>query len=219
MKHLYFIRSNTGIDWDMYYDLKTEVVIFGDAEGYEYFADSLQKAETAEKNLHLDEIKRDSNGMRGVIVPAVPIYKTARLRIIERPVFAGGRHNMELVIIGNRLGYQGLAASFREFAAAAKNTKVGDEQDCFDDHEHWEDWGAALGNSRLVKRSVSLNIRAPVPRWKKGKMGGWECVVYERGENYFPKDLDYKLKYPPEPYAEFETEELAKGFLRGKTYG
>ena len=201
MKNLFFIRSTTGIHSWEYYELKTEALMFGDVEGYQYFVDCLNAARSSTRNVHLDEIDARSNSMRVVVVPSREVAAgEARLRIIERPVFVNESANMELVICGNSGGYQHLAALVNQAAT--------DTEEDPDNHLHLADATDAC----LIRRSVSLNIRSPLIEWSKKKLGHWADAVFDRQPDYLPKDINYLFE-SPEPYQEIGYE-LASEYLQ-----
>jgi hypothetical protein len=201
MKNLFFIRSTTGRHSWEYYELKTEVLMFGDIKGYKYFVDCLNAARFSLSNVYLDEIDTTSNSMRVVVLPSIEVAAgEARLRIIERPVFVNESANMELVICGNSSGYKHLAALVNQIAS--------DTDEDLDNHLHLDDDTDAC----LIRRSVSLNIRSPLIEWSKKKLEHWVDTVLERRSDYLPEDINYLFE-SPEPYQEIGIE-LARKYIQ-----
>ncbi|HEY3245051.1 MAG TPA: hypothetical protein VGM03_17045 [Phycisphaerae bacterium] len=177
MKHLYFIRAATAKHcWDIY-DANTDVWVFGDVAGYRYMRSCLRRAQGSSRNLRLHKFDPRSHSMRVIVVPAARIpMRAPRLKAIERIVFIESRPEMELVIYGNRAGYDRLSAAFERMIAGGSDGPH--------DHEHVDD-------NLLVPRSVYLNIRGPLSRWSRSRLGSYAQMVYQRQPTHLPPGIEY----------------------------
>jgi hypothetical protein len=186
MKNLHFIRSITVMEDDDYYESKTDVCVFGDLGGYAYLCDVLREARDGGGAIKLSEIPRRSNSMHVVILPAAthPL-RAPRLKLIERIVFARRAPVMELIVYGNRAGYNKLGALVAELADSRAGVPL--------DHFHVDDWT----DDWVVKRSVALNIRGPLKTWSRHALGSYATAIYERSRHYIPDDIGY---LHPRPY-------------------
>ena len=184
-------RSFLGI---LRYEQTTEAVVLGDVGGYEAFCGLLESAEDTGSLLAVPAGLLLPNSMRVAILGAFETAQEPAIRIIERPVVVDGEGNMEMVILGNKWGYQRLREVFRSLAEQSDGT--------VDDHVHLEEGE----NSFLIPRSVALNIHRPLRIWETYRLGGWECLVNERSENYFPSDILYMLQHLA-PYTEINRDE------------
>jgi hypothetical protein len=183
MSSLFFIRT-AGVFccWD-YYESKTDVLIFGDVAGYRSFSQTILKAKTSKSNLHLSLLDGHPQSMRGVILPAKADKSSRpRLKLIERFVHFKGRPNMELIIFGNQRGYDYLSEMITRLA----HSKDSDPSE----HVHLDD----LVDSVLVRRSVSLNIRAPLGHWNRRGLGEYSGLVYGKNLDRLPPGLEYMTK-------------------------
>ncbi|MFO0840536.1 MAG: hypothetical protein U1D55_18670 [Phycisphaerae bacterium] len=180
LRHIYFIRGQMAYECPDYFESKTDVWILGDLDGYQYFCDALHSARRTRRNQHLTGVDPHSHSMRVVILPAARAPRVpARLKVIERVVFATVKPEMELVIYGNAAGYQLLAGNLtRMMRECADNPEL---------HTHLDDDGV---EPCLVKRSVSLDIRGPLRRWGQGAGECWERMVYSRQATYLPADVE-----------------------------
>jgi hypothetical protein len=134
------------------------VWVCGDIEGYEYIIDVLEKAKSATRNTHV-KIDLNSKSMIVVVLPAAKrMPRRARIRLIERCVCWKGRKKMELVIFGTKEGYTKLAGVFRE------QVKSGIDEPGSHTHVNDED------DSWVIKRSVSLNVRGPLRKWRSDSL-------------------------------------------------
>jgi len=192
MRHLVFIRSITS--WDPYQDQRTNVLVYGDVAGYEYFHSELLRTSRRSRRLvELSEIPRRSKSMRVVLVPAEPpVPSRPKMKIAEWLVYRTRRPEMELIFYANPAGFRRLAAIVRRLL----NESIDDPWD----HEHVDDWY----DRWIVKRSVSLNIRGPVRRWTRRALaehaetafGGTSHYLSEDAEGMKPEDYPYE---PPSP--------------------
>ena len=178
MRHLAFIRATMGWDTEEYYEVKTDVWIFADPQGFKYFIERIRFASKAKKNIHLELLDHHPTSMKVVVVPAVKTAtRSPRLKFVERFVSGTKEPNMELVILGNGSGYKQFASELSGFAKRNGGNPS--------DHIHFDD----LSDSRLVRRSVSLNVRAPVKHWKRKSFGPYESLVFEKRKEFVPSDL------------------------------
>jgi hypothetical protein len=203
MKHIYFIRSYTNYYNCDYYEQKTDIWIFGDIEGYKYLVDNLKNAKGSEKNIRLQELDFRSNTMNVVILkPGYNSIKQPRLKFAERIIFVNNKPEVELIIFGNKNGYDFLINTFNDF--------INDSRENLEDHLHLDD----QDNKEIVKRSISLNIRDALKKWDKKKLKLYRDFIYENKKKYLPYDLnDYKLI---EPYTEIDTKDNVYLTLRRK---
>jgi len=162
-------------------DEKTDVWVFGDVAGYEYFHNELLRAARRKRRLvELSEIPRTSKSMRVVLVPAAPpLPKRPKMKIAERIVFHRRRPQMELILYANPAGFRRLAAIVDHLLNVAI--------DCPWDHEHVDDWY----DRWIVKRSVSLNIRGPVRRWTRRALAEYADTVFKGTKHYLPEDIQW----------------------------
>lgn len=192
MKHIYFIRSYTGYYNCDYYEQKTDVWIFSDIKGYNYLVDKLKKARNSKKNIRLLELDFKSNTMNVVLLK--PVYnsiKQPRIKFAERIIYIRNKPEMELIIIGNKPGYDYLIDIFNDF--------INDSREDLNAHLHLDD----QYNKELVKRSISLNIRDALKVWNKNKLDIYQDDIFNKKKKYLPYDLeDYKMA---EPYTDIET--------------
>ncbi len=191
MKHIYFIRSYTGyFDCD-YYEQKTDVWVFGDIDGYRYLINNLKKAKDSQKNIRLLELNFNSNTMNVVILQsAYNSTKQPRVKFAERVIFDNDKPEMELIIFGNKKGYDFLIKTFNDF--------IRDSRENLEDHLHLDD----QYNKELVKRSISLIIRDPLIKWNKSKLNIYKDFIFDKGKKYMPYDLIHYKKV--EPYTAIE---------------
>ena len=190
--HLYFIRGIEGVDPTVYYEVKTDVWVFGDVKGFQYFQRSLREAKSAKNNIHLTKINSKSFSMYCTILPPANTNRRAKLRFIERLAFINKKPNMELIIYGNRLGYDYLIDILQKFI---KETE-GD----IDNHLHLDDEYCQV----LIKRSVIMTIREPLIKWNKKRIGQyWDKIFVKPYDFFLPNDWDtaYALNHPT-PYEE-----------------
>lgn len=175
-QNLYFIR---GVEWSVAetcFDTWTDVWVFGDVPGYQYTRSMILTAKDAKKAIKLEAIPHDSHSMRVVILPASP-RPTARPRVklLERLIRDRDRLNMELIIHGNRPGYDRLAAVFQY---------VIDHPGDPSDHQHVDD--APLPGRWVIPRSISLNLRHPLAIWNVESLGTYKNYVTERQDTFLP---------------------------------
>jgi hypothetical protein len=195
MANLAFIRSATCFEcWD-YYEKKTDVWVFGNVDGYDWFRQNLVKATRATKNIHLTLLEQHPTSMRSVILPAkTDDSPRPRLKFIERFVSSQGSPNMELVIFGNEAGYLYLADKIAKLA----NENVGSPSE----HVHLDD----LSDPHVVPRSVSLNLRGPIQKWEAKHFGEYSDLVHSKSQDFLPTALNYRLREDDE-YEEITAEE------------
>jgi hypothetical protein len=195
MATLIFIRNSCTYDcWD-YYDKKTEVWVFGDLDGYNLFRQDILLAVTKTTNTHIPFLDRNPISMRGIILPAQVKYRQfARIKLIERFVTYDGNPSMELVIAGNEKGYHYLAEKLA-FLINSENGNV-EEYIKFDD----------LTDPAVVKRSVALNVRAPLKKWSVKKLGEYAVLLKKKSEYFIPLELQYRLNIS-QAYVDINTNE------------
>lgn len=149
---LYFIRQTTMYDPETCFEIWTDIWVFGDIRGYSYVRTAILNAKGASKPLRLDAIPHHSHSMRVLVLPADRGTSVRpRVKLIERLIWDRDRLNMELVIYGNRPGYDRLAAVFQHSI---------DNPDDPSEHQHLDD--APVRGRWIVPRSVSLNVRNPL---------------------------------------------------------
>lgn len=194
MANLVFIRSTTIFDcWD-YFDKKTDVLVFGDYDGYKSLRTNVLHAIKSTKNIHLSLLEKFPYSMRCVILP--PLKKNGAkpgLRFIER-YFPGGTPTMELVVFGNTAGYRHLA---NQISRLLKKDFGGPSE-----HFHLDD----VIDSVVVPRSGALNLRGPVSKWSSKSLKEYADLVFKKNEDFLPAELHYKLKEADE-YQEITPEE------------
>lgn len=180
--NLTFIRSQSCWEcWD-YYELRTDVFVFGDVEGYTHFRQQLLRAKTAKENIHLTVLEQHPTSMRGVILPARDDGAVeARLKFIERFVSGKSGPNMELVIFGNKLGLQYLADKLEK----VKKKFVGQPSE----HIHLDD----TSDAHVVPRSVSLNLRGPMRKWEREHFEEYGDLILKKGEDFLPAAIGYRV--------------------------
>ena len=183
MIHLAFIRSSTCYDcWD-YYECKTDVWVFGDVGGYQYLRQEIFKASKATDNIYLTILDKHSTSMRGVILPAKKIKtQKPRLKFIERFVSDESGTNMELVIYGNLAGYQYLAETIETLIKKYAGNPS--------EHIHLDD----QSDPYIIARSVSLNLRGPLHKWRKQNMEEYANLVYNKSNYFIPPNLEYRFQ-------------------------
>ena len=180
--NLTFIRSQSCMDcWD-YYEIKTDVLVFGDVEGYEYFRQQLSRAQAAKENVHLTWLEQHPTSMRSVILPACDDGAAeARLKFIERFVSGNSGPNMELVIFGNKTGFRYLAYKLEKM----EKEFVGQPSE----HIHLDD----ITDPHVVPRSVSLNLRGPLRKWERDNFDEYSDLILKRGEHFTPAAVRYRV--------------------------
>lgn len=186
MKHLTFIRCSTAFHcWD-YYEQKTEVWVLGDVAGFRYFARKLAAATTSRGSVHLDVYDPHFAGMCVLVLPAARTdMRRPRLKLIERFVRYRGQPKMELVIHGNQKGYELIANLLLKLCESTQGSPA--------DHVHLDDHSCKY----LVKRSVSLNIRAPLLNWSRKNLLEYVDLVYPKQPNAsLPADLAHPAQAP-----------------------
>lgn len=193
--NLTFIRSQYCWDcWD-YYELRTDILVFGNIEGYRYFRERLLSAKTTEKNVHLTLLEQHPKSMKGVILPARDDGATeARLKLIERFVSGNAGPNMELVIFGNRPGLQYLADKLEK----VEKNFVGRPSEYIQ--------LADTTDSHVVPRSVSLNLRGPMRKWERDHFGEYGDLILKKGEDFLPTSIGYRVD-DQEDYVEISASE------------
>jgi hypothetical protein len=200
MKNIVFIRSLASAQcWD-YYESKTEAWVFGDIGGFEYLRKCFLNAKSLEANVHLNEIDPGSNSMRVVVIPSSKsLVDRARIKIIERFIKVDGIPNMELVFFGNDLGY--------DYLANKLGTMLKNPNSDVSDHFHLDD----INDTCLVKRSVSLNVRAPLSKWDREALREYAPLVFEKIEAFLPNEIECA---PDEEIAYQELSPIQSDFLR-----
>jgi hypothetical protein len=180
--------------WD-YYESKTDVLVFGDVEGYTLFRQQLQRAKTAKENVHLTLLEQHPTSMRSVILPARDDGAAeARLKFIERFVSGKSGPNMELVIFGNQTGFQYLADKLEKLEKGF----VGQPSE----HIHLDD----LTDAHVVPRSVSLNLRGPLRKWERDNFDEYGDLILKKGEHFLPAAISYRVS-KQEEYEEISASE------------
>lgn len=129
--------------------------------------------------------------MQCVILPATSSpSKGPKLKFLERKIFVSREPEMELIVLGNRRGYQLIDRLLEHLI-----TKFPDEPD---DHSH-------LDQKEVVDaHGATLNIRGPLTRWNRKGLRLFADVVYGR-QWYFPDEWQLAgAKKSPwlEPYRE-----------------
>lgn len=186
MKRLYFARSRWCCD-EPFYETRTDVWVYGDIPGFEYFASCINEAITGDSVVDMIEIPRRGNSMRAVILPPREKPRVRpRVRFYERCIFPSGRKNMELIVVGNKPGYQRLAKVLQEMI----NDTNGDPADHFHADDTLTNW--------VATGSVSLNIRDPLITWNKKNLEHYHEHVYRKDELSFPGDM-FWLDEPYDP--------------------
>ncbi|HVX11599.1 MAG TPA: hypothetical protein VHC22_10495 [Pirellulales bacterium] len=211
MEHLYFVRSRTAIADDNYYESKTDVWMFGDKQGFDYFLTCLSLAKTANRAVqltgsHPNEIgvlppisSPRRSGFRAlraaftlptsmpavVLPPRTGLGSKPRLKLCERLVYKRRKPAMELIIYGNRAAYTRLATIVRSLSQGPGVP--------LRDHRHLDD----VFDTWVVKRSVALNIRAPLSRWSRANLGEYRSALYAANPHRLPNDLSH---LEPRPY-------------------
>lgn len=182
MKRLIFIRTAKSFhSWD-YYETKTSVYVFGNVAGFDYFCERLLAAKRARRNVRLTLSIKRSFSMQVVILPAnASGVGKPRLKFIERLVFLRSRPFMELVIYGNKKGYDYLAGLLKVLRRDAAGN-ISEHVELDDTH-----------NRYIVPRSVSLSIRAPLVTWNRRNLSEYQYLVCKRSPNFLPTDVDYLL--------------------------
>jgi hypothetical protein len=181
-ENLVFIRQQSCVDcWD-YFESKTDVLVFGDVEGYAYFRKQLSRARTTGINVHLTLLAQHPTSMRCVILPARDDGSAeARLKFIERFVSGKSGPNMELVIYGNQTGFQYLSDKLekleKEFAGQPS------------EHVHLDD----LTDAHIVPRSVSLNLRGPLRKWERDNFNEYSDLILIKSEYFLPAAIRYRF--------------------------
>ncbi|HVA45465.1 MAG TPA: hypothetical protein VNH11_03690 [Pirellulales bacterium] len=196
MYHLYFIRSRSAVDDENYYDSKTDVYVFGDKRGFDYFVACITAARGRQNPLPLVDAAPLRNGMRAVVLAPTRRGGTRpRIKFAERVIFRRRKPAMELIIIGNRQGYARLAAVVSSLASKGPPLM---------EHVHLDD----MFDSWVVKRSVSLNIRAPLENWSRRHLAEYDHAIYGMNSYVLPPSEDinylepspYTLPDPSNPY-------------------
>ncbi|MBE0573172.1 MAG: hypothetical protein IH618_16635 [Ignavibacteriaceae bacterium] len=125
-----------------------------------------------------------------ILKPAYNSIKQPRLKFAERIIFINDKPEMELIIFGNKNGYDFLINTFNDFISEAR--------EILEDHLHLDD----QTNKEIVKRSISPNIRGAFKKWDEKKLKSYRYFIYDNKKKYLPYDLnEYKLV---EPYTEID---------------
>lgn len=192
MKHLYFIRT-INEDFSLIYEQKTDIQIYADVEGYKYLVDSLRKAQTANKNTRLLNLNFNSNTMRAMIVQAASSpAKRPRLKFLERRIYINGKPEMELIILGNKPGYDFLISIIQDRASYKKEDLTS--------HVHLDD----DYDKEVVKRSVALMICNPLIKWDENKLfPSYRDFLYNPEKKCLPATIN-ENEDGPAPYEQIE---------------
>ncbi|WP_372364949.1 hypothetical protein [Candidatus Uabimicrobium sp. HlEnr_7] len=173
-KHIYFTRQ---IDQESS-NKKTIISISGDKEGYRYFIDLLEKANTSKINLHV-EINSQSYSMEVVILPTAPFRAYPTVKLFERPVTKNKNKdtwNMELVICGSKFGYNCLKEAFTQ--VLSKDFSSGWHQH-IDEDTKW-----------LAFNNIDMIIETPIEDWKQKNRDKdvkyYKKIPYSKDENVLP---------------------------------
>ena len=171
-KHIYFSRQ---IDQESN-EKKTVITIYGDKKGYEYFIDVLEKANASNENLHL-AIDPLSYSMDVVVLPAASFNRYPIVKFLERPVMKNkDRLTMELIVCGNKLGYNYLKSCFLK--AFSKDFFSGWHQH-LDKYTEW-----------LIFSNIDIIIEIPIEDWNKKNRDKdvkyYKKIPYSKDENVLP---------------------------------
>lgn len=178
-----FIRSSVTLDTEWEFEEKTDVLVFGDVEGYRYFQAKVREATNSKNNVHLDIVKQCGNSMQCVILKALDKpSKRPRIKFLERKIFKNDSPEMELIIVGNRDGLQAFSDDF--------DTIIEDSSSDLGGHHHYDDNFA----NWIVKRSVALNVREPLAVWKKENFQGFDSYILERQDTYLARHWELMTK-------------------------
>src|SRR5579863_2021590 len=176
-QNLHFIRGTATFDPQTCFEIVTDVWVFGDVCGYRYARSMVLNAKGTQKPIRLDAISHDAHSMRVLILPANRrLIRRPRVKLVERLIWDRDRLNMELVVYGNPLGYDRLAAVLQQ--------AIDDPEDP-SNHEHCDD---SPGRGRWVlPRSVSLNARRPLTIWNLDSLGPYKSFVADRQATFLPE--------------------------------
>ena len=197
-QNLYFVRGTVTFDPQTCFETWTDVWVFGDVRGYLYARSMILDAKGSAKAIRLHAIPHDSHSMRVLILPANRrVTARPRVKLAERLIWDSGRLKMELVVYGNPAGYDRLAAVFKRSA---------DDPGDASNHEHIDD--STMRGRWLVPRSVSLNVRSPLPRWDLESLGPYKTVVANRQKDFLPDSR--LISVAPERYQPISAEDCVR---------
>lgn len=182
-KHLYLIRGKGGICDDEIWEEHTVVVVLGDRAGFCHLADTIRAASSRSAPQRLAGLDCASNTMAClVLAPVQTLRRQARVALFERVILVEGEPRMELVFMGNRAGYDRIAAVIEKFGRKSRGN--------VETHEHL-DRSSVRYHSLLEKARVALNLRAPVCPWAVAKLEGYRTLVFDRSTRYLPDAMDF----------------------------
>ncbi len=181
-QHLYFFRSQTSWESDSFFLSKPDYWVFGDEQGFAYLVNSLRTQLRAKKTLDLERVPfTTSNSQPVLILPAQDSPVKPRIRLVERCAFRGSQFVMELILAGNRSGFEKLAQIVESLVATPFDERA------FSEHLHVNDWT----DRWVVRESVSLNIRAPVSRWSDKMARENHSFLFDPDHLNLPEECGY----------------------------
>jgi hypothetical protein len=174
--HLYFVRSVMINGASEHYYRNTDVWVFGDIPGYEWWFRTLDRLPTRKKPLVLRDVADGTKCMRVVLMPVATSPRgRARLRMIERLVSIRKSPQMELVIRGNERGIRHLRQVVSYLIEKHRNVPQKYGLITLHDHTHVEPyWDPAV-----VPGSVQLNIRGPITVWSRRTLSYYAQSIYK----------------------------------------
>jgi hypothetical protein len=182
MNNLRFIRNQVCHDYWDFFEVKTDVWIFGDKPGYRHFQARIADAITSNQNIVVKRGSPEDNSMGAIILPAQKTGShSPKMKAVERLVWWNCRPQMELIIVGNKAGYERLMDGIDSLYKDAGDLTQ---------HFHLDDVSCAY----MVPRSIALNFRAPVDKWEGSEFGEYSEMVAKQSDLFIPKEVGYRLK-------------------------
>lgn len=176
--NLALVRSRTAWVSGEFYEEKSEVCVLGDEKAYRSLAKILLSMGDCDEPISVS-YRHTRWGMELLLIPAAAPTTRPKVKIWERIRFRGRKAGMELVIYANAKGFSRLARIVERLATRALDDPS--------EHNHVDDWY----DRWVVKRSVSLNIRAPVSRWTRQHLRDYYEFTRRRGEHFLPDGIEH----------------------------
>ena len=195
MINLFFVRGEMLTDITYHVEDKTEVSVYGDVPGFEYFQTCLRRAKTAKTNIHLARLNFRTHSMRCTVLRANHSIGRKKLKFLERLTFWNRKPRMEFVIYGTPRGYDYLITLLQSSVDASTND--------VDEHIHLDD----LYSPVLAKRSINLRITDPLTEWEKSRVPShvWQEIYREPSDSYLPSHSLHRFDLEhPERYLELD---------------
>lgn len=172
MNNIFFIRAKTIIDSPIECESLTDVWLFGDIDGYNYLIKCL--TQQIKNNKPVRVLPKNKVSMSVLILSATTIpKKSPRLIIKERLIRLNSENRMEMILFGNMKGYEYLIGIIKIMIKNSSND--------LSNHIHID-----YQDKALIQRSISLNIREPLSKWKPNILGVYKKMIYKRDEDFLP---------------------------------